>query len=194
MTVNGFAVPAVRSSYSFGPDVLYQFKIDTTGDAKEDLVIQVTFDGFESERDRALPGAGRRTVLHRRRAGQADERRAQSATCSAVGPDVSGCTNTVLNSDGIRAWAGLADDPFVVDIGQLNRILGNAQDVFRDVDTTRARPAPRPPRAAGRHQRGGRLRRIQHLGGHRRGPDLDAHAGGADADRSDPASTASRPS
>ena len=51
MTVNGFAVPAVRSSYSFGPDVLYQFKIDTTGDAKEDLVIQVTFDGFESERD-----------------------------------------------------------------------------------------------------------------------------------------------
>src|SRR5262245_51243424 len=38
MTVNGFAVPAVRSSYSFGPDVLYQLKIDTTGDAKEDLV------------------------------------------------------------------------------------------------------------------------------------------------------------
>ena len=28
MTVNGFAVPAVRSTYSLGPDVLYQFKID----------------------------------------------------------------------------------------------------------------------------------------------------------------------
>ncbi len=47
------------------------------------------------------------------------------------GPEVTGCTNMVLSHDGIRVWAGLAEDPFIVDIGQLNRILGNAQDVFR---------------------------------------------------------------
>jgi hypothetical protein len=133
MTVNGFAVPAVRSSYSFGPDVLYQFKIDTTGDGKEDLVIQATFDGFENEKDpRCTTAAGGQflSVIGP----------AKPTSVGAVshllrrGPEVSGCTNTVLNSDGLRAWAGLADDPFVVDIGQLNRILGNAQDVFRGVD------------------------------------------------------------
>jgi hypothetical protein len=131
MTVNGFAVPAVRSTYAFGPDVLYQFKIDTTGDAKEDLVIQVTFDGFESLRDprctSTAAGGQFFTVIGP----------SKPNTVGAVnhllrkGPEVSGCTNTVLSSDGLRAWAGLADDPFVVDIGQVNRILGNAQDVFR---------------------------------------------------------------
>jgi hypothetical protein len=130
MTVNGFAVPAVRSSYSFGPDVLYQLKIDTTGDGKEDLVIQATFDGFENEKDpRCETTAGGQffNVIGP----------AKPLNVGAVshllrrGPEVSGCTNTVLSSDGLRAWAGLADDPFVVDIGQLNRILGNAQDVFR---------------------------------------------------------------
>jgi Domain of unknown function (DUF4331) len=133
MTVNGFAVPAVRSSYSFGPDVLYQFKIDLTGDGKEDLVIQATFDGFESDRDpRCTMAAGGQffNVIGP----------AKPLNTGAVshllrrGPEVSGCTSTVLNSDGLRAWAGLADDPFVVDIGQLNRILGNAQDVFREVE------------------------------------------------------------
>ena len=75
MTVNGFAVPAVRSSYSFGTDVLYQFKIDTTGDAKEDLVIQATFDGFESLRDPRCPPAAGGQFLTVDRAGQAGQHR-----------------------------------------------------------------------------------------------------------------------
>jgi hypothetical protein len=137
MTVNGFAIPAVRSSYSFGPDVLYQFKIDTTGDAKEDLVIQATFDGFESLRDSRCPAPGGGqfvTVLG-------------PAKPSKVGnenfllrrsPELTGCTNGVLgpSPDGIRAWAGLAQDPFVVDIGQLNRILGGTQDLFRAANSS----------------------------------------------------------
>ena len=130
MTVNGFAVPAVRSTYSLSPEVLYQFKIDTNGDAREDLVVQATFDGFESLRDpRCATAAGGQfvTVI-----GPAKP----SVTGAAnfllkKGPDVGGCTNTVLSGDGLRVWAGLADDPFVVDIGQLNRILGNTQDLFR---------------------------------------------------------------
>ena len=36
--------PIAGQSASFDPNVLYQFKIDNTGDAVEDLVIQVTFD------------------------------------------------------------------------------------------------------------------------------------------------------
>jgi uncharacterized protein DUF4331 len=135
MTVNGFAVPAVRSSYSFGNDVLYQFKIDTNGNAKEDLVIQVTFDGHESVRDPRCPATGGgqfMTVIGPTRPHEvgADNHLVRR------GPEVTGCTSTVLSNDGLRAWAGLAEDPFVVDIGQLNRILGNAQDVFRGVKGT----------------------------------------------------------
>lgn len=42
MTVNGYTVPGVNAT--FGPDCLYQFKIDNTGDFVEDLVIQIRFD------------------------------------------------------------------------------------------------------------------------------------------------------
>jgi len=130
MTVNGFSVPAVRSSYSFGNDVLYQFKIDNSGDAKEDLVIQATFDGHESVHDPRCPattGGQFLTVIGPAR----PINTGPDNLLLRRGPEVNGCTNTVLSHDGIRVWAGLAEDPFVVDIGQLNRILGGTQDVFR---------------------------------------------------------------
>ena len=137
MTVNGFAVPAVRSSYSFGPEVLYQFKIDNTGDMKEDLVIQATFDGFESLRDGRCPasagGGGQfvQVIGPTKPASIGPE-----STLVKKGPEAHGCTNLILTgTQGIRAWAGLADDPFVVDIGQFNRILGGAQETFREVNS-----------------------------------------------------------
>ena len=40
-----FLTPAQTPSTSFDPNLLYQFKVDNTGDAKEDRVIQVTFTG-----------------------------------------------------------------------------------------------------------------------------------------------------
>ena len=135
MTVNGFAVPAVRSSYSFGPEVLYQFKVDNTGDMKEDLVIQVTFDGFESLRDSRCPasagGGGQFVQVF-------GPTKPTTLGAESVlvhkGPEAHGCTNLVLTgTNGIRAWAGLVEDPFVVDIAQFNRVLGGAQDTFREV-------------------------------------------------------------
>jgi Domain of unknown function (DUF4331) len=47
--------------------------------------------------------------------------------------EISGCTGTILgpSPNGIRVFAGLREDPFVTDIAQFNRILGNRQDVFR---------------------------------------------------------------
>ena len=142
MTVNGFAVPAVRSTYSLGPDVLYQFKFDNDGNKEENLVIQVTADGYESSgvRDPRCP------VSANGQGGQFIEV-VGPAKPSKIGaenhllptknnPVVSGCTNQVLSSGGIRAWAGLTADPFVVDIGQFNRIAGGVQEVFRDLPVT----------------------------------------------------------
>lgn len=134
-TVNGFAVPAVRGTYSFGTEVLYQIKIDNTGDGTEDLVIQAIFDGYEAVRDPRCPanpnGQGGQfvTVL-----GPAKPKRTGATNHLLRGRDVpviSGCTNLSLSAGGIRAFAGLRDDHFVADVGQLNRILGGLQDVFR---------------------------------------------------------------
>ena len=157
MTVNGFAVPAVRSTYSLGPDVLYQLKIDNTGDANEDLVIQVTVDGYEASgvRDPRCPvntatGQGGQFVEV---VGPAKPKKAGNVTelvSTRNNPTVSGCTNLVLSANGIRAWAGLAADPFVVDIGQFNRIVAGQQEVFRDLPSTPLGPLRgRPLRADG---------------------------------------------
>src|SRR5215831_17329198 len=40
-----FLTPAQTPSTSFDPNLLYQFKVDNTGDAKEDKVIQIVFSG-----------------------------------------------------------------------------------------------------------------------------------------------------
>src|SRR5689334_6913294 len=48
MGVNPFAVGGESHSYRFSNEYLYQFKIDNTGDAKEDLVIQATFSDSPS--------------------------------------------------------------------------------------------------------------------------------------------------
>jgi len=135
MTVNGFAVPAVRASYSFSPDVLYQIKIDNTGDAREDLVIQVRFEGFESLRDPRCPansaGQGGQFITVRGPA-RPHQTGAKNGDLKGKVPQVTGCTNTtIVSPQGIRVFAGLRDDPFVTDVGQLNRILTGAQDVFR---------------------------------------------------------------
>jgi hypothetical protein len=137
LTVNPFAVPGVRASYSFDPDVLYQIKVDNTGDAREDLVIQVTFAGFEPARDPRCPsGPGGQFVTVRGpfrpvRTGVANNRLGPKA------PEVTGCSNQELtgtdSADGIRVFAGLRDDPFVTDPAQLNRILGGFEQVFRAI-------------------------------------------------------------
>ncbi|MGE0824768.1 MAG: DUF4331 family protein [Candidatus Binatia bacterium] len=122
--VNGFAIPAVRGSYSFSPDFLYQFKFDNDGDFQEDFVIQGLFTGT---------GAGQTVQVlgpvqpKRKRIGAVNE------VLSDV-PTVSGATGQVIGSaTGVQVFAGLTDDAFNFDAGQFNRILGGSQDLFRGV-------------------------------------------------------------
>lgn len=105
--------PIAGQSASFDPNVLYQFKIDNTGDAVEDLVIQVTFD--------AGVGAAQRYTVR-----------------GPVAPSVKGMTSQVVNSaavitgsvgsnagssTAIQTFAGLRADPFVIDLEQFFAIL-----------------------------------------------------------------------
>jgi hypothetical protein len=130
MNVNPFGNPSENPSFSFSPDLLYQFKIDNTGDAREDKVIQILFTGV-----------------------------GQSQTVQVFGPDTpnqTGARNALLHGapsaggkfgqiigdpSGVLAFTGVRDDPFVFDVGQFFRILNGSQDLFRQIGTSfRGRP------------------------------------------------------
>jgi hypothetical protein len=129
MNVNPFATAAEASSYSFSPDFLYQFKIDNTGDAREDLVIQVVFD---------QPGTGQTASIYGPAAPTTTGARNTLLTSA---PTATGTFNTTFGSaSGVQAFVGLRDDPFVFDFAQFTRILNNQQDLFRAVGNFRGRP------------------------------------------------------
>ncbi len=139
MGVNPFMVPAVQGGYKFSPDFLYQFKIDITGDYREDLVVQALFDGLPPNQFFRLyiapPDPTSTGFLNRRVDGD---------------PYLIGRTGAVVTGADVSVFAGTRDDPFVVDIAQLNRILNGTQDVFRDLPSTAVGPLRgRPVRADG---------------------------------------------
>lgn len=118
MTTSSPLTPAQTQNASFDPDLLYQFKIDNTGDAVEDFVIQVTFDGSGADQKINVVGpvapvmTGVRTKL-------------VQAT-----PSVSGRVNTTLGSpSGIQVFAGPRDDPFFLDLEQFFRIIPDRKPV-----------------------------------------------------------------
>jgi hypothetical protein len=130
MNVNPFANAAEGSSYAFSPDFLYQFKIDNTGDAKEDLVIQILFNQAGQSQTASIYGPAAPATVGARN------------TLLPSAPTVSGTFGTTFSSaSGIQAFVGLRDDPFVFDFAQFTRILNNEQDLFRQIGTSfRGRP------------------------------------------------------
>ena len=97
---------AAAADASFDPDLVYQFKIDNDGDAREDQVIQVTFAGTGADQQVEVRGPVAPPV--------------QGATANEVAdasPAVSGLINTNLgSSDDLQVFAGPRDDPFFIDL------------------------------------------------------------------------------
>jgi hypothetical protein len=96
----------------FDPNLLYQFKIDNTGDAVEDRVIQVTFDGS---------GAGQTVTV------RGPIAPGMTGTKSTIVTDPSAITGAIAqnlgSATGIQVFAGLRDDPFFIDLEQFFKIL-----------------------------------------------------------------------
>jgi hypothetical protein len=110
--------PAQSPTIGFDPNLLYQIKIDNTGDAIEDLVMQVRFRGNGRRQTVELfgpvapPQTGNKNMLVR---GE---------------PILAGPTNEPLGSaTGIQLQAGLFDDPFFIDLAQFFRILPDRRPV-----------------------------------------------------------------
>lgn len=125
MDVNPFAVPAETPTYRFSPNFLYQFKIANDHHAVEDYVIQAVFEDVAS----TTCASGQIVKIY------GPTRPQVTGTTNIVLEEhssVKGCTGQTLQEGNMQVFTGLRDDPFVTDVGQLNRILSNKQDLFRD--------------------------------------------------------------
>jgi len=112
VTTSSPLTPAGSANASFDPDILYQIKIDNTGDAVEDLVIQFTFDRSGSGQQIAMRGP------------VPPERTGSRTTLVDAAPALRGATNTVLGSaGGVQLFAGLREDPFFIDLEQFFKII-----------------------------------------------------------------------
>jgi hypothetical protein len=112
VTTSSPLTPAQTPNATFATDQLYQIKVDNTGDAIEDLVLQFRFTGSGANQNVELlgPVAPARTGTQTRFVDGA-------AT-------VSGRINTVLGSpSGVQLFAGTRDDPFFIDLEQFFRII-----------------------------------------------------------------------
>ncbi len=114
-----FLTPAETPNTSFDPNLLYQFKIDNTGDAKEDLVMQVVFTGTGANQTVSLYGPMAPPVVG-----------AMRNTLTTAKPVLTGKVNTVLGSNtAIQLFAGPRSDPFFIDLEQFFRILPDRKPV-----------------------------------------------------------------
>ena len=109
MNVHAF-VPAGQTAV-FDPDVLYQFKIDTTGDYVEDLVIQVRFVGAGPNQQVVVAGPAKPFT---------------TGTTSTLGraSAITGTINQTFSPKaGIQVFAGVRSDPFFFDLNRFYAIF-----------------------------------------------------------------------
>lgn len=128
MNVSPLITPAQVATRRFDPNVLYQFKIDNTGDANEDLVIQAKFD---SDGNAHIAGP---------------VKPAQVGITSTLMPfdSVVGTFNTPFTlSNGVKVFCGTREDPFFFDLEQFFNILPDRATPVNGV----AVPDPNTPKA-----------------------------------------------
>jgi hypothetical protein len=124
MNVNPFSVPAETPTYHYSTQFLYQFKIANDRDLDADVVIQATFDDVPT----TTCASGQIIKIY---GASRPERRIDRDRVLQGQPTLQGCTGSTIQQGSWKAFTGLRDDPFVTDVGQLNRILSNTQDLFR---------------------------------------------------------------
>ena len=138
LTTSSPITPAQSSAASFDPNLLYQLKIDNTGDGVEDKVIQVTFSGT---------GAGQQVSI---RGPVAPAQTGTMNTLVSGNPTVTGAVNTNLGSaSGVQAFAGIRDDPFFLDLEQFFRIVPDRKPVSGPLSQLPDQPSASAFRPAG---------------------------------------------
>jgi hypothetical protein len=149
LTTSSPLTPAASAGATFDPDILYQIKIDHSGDGVEDLVLQFTFDGEGASQVVALYGPAAPTQTGR------------ITTLLPSAPTVMGSTNTALGSPaGVQLFAGVRDDPFYIDLEQFFKIIPDRAPVQGPL----SKIGPKPEASAFRNPGIDFLRGINTLG------------------------------
>jgi hypothetical protein len=99
---------ASGAAASFDSNLLYQFKIDRTGDGVEDLVMQIKFDDN-----------GGYTVT----GPVAPAMTGQKSAVVTTGATISGTVGQTVTSGSTKVFAGLRADPFFIDLEQFFKII-----------------------------------------------------------------------
>ena len=105
--------PIAGQSASFDPNLLYQIKVDNTGDAVEDLVFQVSFDaGVGAAQKYQIRGPIKPTMT------------GTKTMLETSGTILTGTVGSAAGTaTGMQAFAGLRADPFVIDLEQFFNII-----------------------------------------------------------------------
>ena len=132
--------PAGVRTAKFGDkdEVLYQLKVDNTGDAREDLVFQFTFTG---------PAGNQKVTVQ----GPMKPNEVGTSNTLITGPkELKGDVNEVLGSpSGLQAFAGPRDDPFFIDLEQFFRIVPDRRPESGPLSQLPATPSASSFRSAG---------------------------------------------
>lgn len=118
LTTSSPITPAQSATASFDPNLLYQLKIDNTGDGVEDRVLQFTFTGSGANQQIQIRGP------------VAPASAGMINSIVDASPSLTGAVNSNLGSaSGLQVFAGLRDDPFFLDLEQFFRIIPDRKPV-----------------------------------------------------------------
>ena len=138
LTTSSPITPAQSPGASFDPNLLYQLKIDNTGDGVEDKVFQITFSGTGSSQQVSVRGP------------VAPAQTGTMNTLVTSGTVTAGATNMNIGTpSGIQAFAGIRDDPFFLDLEQFFRIVPDRKPVSGPLSQLPDQPTASSFRAAG---------------------------------------------
>ena len=138
MTTSSPITPAQASSATFDPNLLYQLKVDNNGDAVEDLVLQITFEGTGANQTVRVRGPIRPELTGTRN------------TIVGSAPATTGTINTPFgSSSSIQVFAGIRDDPFFLDLEQFFRIVPDRRPVSGPLSQLPDQPSATAFRQAG---------------------------------------------
>jgi hypothetical protein len=138
MTTSSPITPAQSATAAFDPNLLYQLKVDNTGDGVEDKVIQITFSGTGASQQVTARGPVPPAQV------------GTMNTLATGGPSVTGATNTNLGSaSGMQLFAGIRDDPFFLDLEQFFRIVPDRKPVSGPLSQLPDQPTASSFRPAG---------------------------------------------
>jgi hypothetical protein len=111
MNVHPLINPGAGPSTSFDPNVLYQFKIDNSGDGVEDLVIQARFTGTGPTQSVSIAGPLRPSTT------------GSSNVVEKAWPTTGTINTTFSPTRNMTVFCGAREDPFFFDLDQFFTIF-----------------------------------------------------------------------